>query len=724
MRNPAGMPREGLPAPGVLARYRVAHFLPGRLRLRPTGRRSGPEVLADAIAALPAQGVEIHLSRRSGAILLVSDSPEAFAGIVGYLERHCGLRFTHFLKSPLPTASRSTEAVPTQGLEGDPRNPLPSKILTTIAPRFVGASVALLHSVPYILTGFRALFRGKLTLETLDAAALLVCILRRDFKSLGSITFFFALGEYLAAKTRKHSRAGLADSLALAVESVWIREGEMERRIPFRDLQPGHHVVFRAGAAIVVDGTVVSGDGMVNESSLTGEPLAVHRRNGASVYAGSALEEGELVVEVRGVGGETRIQTVLRNIEESESAKSLVQGRYERIADAIVPYNFLLAGLVFALTRSPLRAGSVLLVDYSCAVRLAAPLTVFTAMREAVDHGVLIKGGRFLETALQADVVVFDKTGTLTKAQPELVDVIPFGRHSREEVLRLAACLEEHFAHPVGRAVVHAADKENLAHREEHAKVEYVAAHGIASRLGEERVLLGSAHFVLEDEKVPLTAKQRATAEAEAAKGLSVLYLAVGGKPAGLLLIRDEVRPEAREMLQRLREDGISRIVMLTGDGEPTAKAVAETVGIDEFKARLLPEDKAAYIRNLKAAGHTVMMVGDGLNDAPALSAADVGVAMKSGTDIAGEVADILLMNDNIDGLLITRELARTALARIHGNFRRSLFWNSLFLLGGLFGVLSPGISAFLHNAATAAGAVSGIRPMLPPAESSEESSC
>ncbi len=722
MRDPAPVTRGGVPAPGVLSGYQVAHALPGRVRLRPTGRRTHPEAVSDAVAALPSQGVEIHVSRRNGSILITSENAKAFGALLKHLARHYRILFPAGLDRLRATPPETGKAQPGAMADDEPKNPLPAKIITTVAPRFVGAALAVFKSIPYIFTGLRALARGKLTMETLDAAALLVCILRRDFKSLGSITFFFALGEYLAAKTRKRSRAGLADSLALAVESVWIREGKVERKIPFRDLEPGQHVVFRAGEGIVVDGTVVSGDGMVNESSLTGEPLAVHRRKGASVYAGSALEEGELVVKVRGVGGETRIQTVLRNIEESESAKSLVQGRYERIADAIVPYNFLLAGLVFALTRSPLRAGSVLLVDYSCAVRLAAPLTVFTAMREAVDHGVLIKGGRFLEAALRADAVVFDKTGTLTKARPELVKVIPLGSHSREEVLRLAACLEEHFAHPVGRAVVHAAKKEGLDHIEEHAKVEYVAAHGIASRLHDERLLLGSAHFVLEDEKVPLTAKQRSLAEAEAAKGLSVLYLAVGGKPAGLLLIRDEVRDEAKEIVRRLREDGVKRVIMLTGDGEPTAKSVAEAVGITEFKARLLPEDKAAYIRELKAAGHTVMMVGDGLNDAPALSTADVGVAMKSGTDIAGEVADILLIHDNLDGLLLARGLARTSLARIHGNFRRSLFWNSLFLLGGLFGVLSPGISAFLHNAATAAGAISGIQPMLPPAVPQEKS--
>ena len=722
MRNPAPL-SPSASSPGVLTRYRAAHLLPGRLRLRPTGPRVNAEALAKAVAALPAEGLNIHLSARTGAILITAFEPQAFE----YILEH--LRGFHGLKLPtVPTifSKAAGTSAPAPAAAQEPRNPLPTKMMTMVAPRFVGTTLAILNSLPYIFTGLKALFRGKLNMETLDASALLVCLLRRDFKSLGSITFFFALGEYLAAKTRKQSRAGLADSLALAVEAVWIREGDLERQIPFRELAVGQHVVFRAGSAIVADGTVVDGDGMVNEASLTGEPLAVHRAKGATVYAGSVLEEGELVVEVRGVGGETRIQAVLQTIEESESAKALVQGRYERLADAIVPYNFLLAGLVFLLTRNPMRAGSVLLVDYSCAVRLAAPLTIFTAMREAVDHGVLIKGGRFLEAALRADVVVFDKTGTLTRAQPELVEVIAFGAFERTQVLRLAACLEEHFAHPVGRAVVYAADQEKLSHREEHAKVEYVAAHGIASHLGDQRVLLGSAHFVLEDEKITLTAKQHKIAEAEAAKGLSVLYLAVGGKAAGILLIKDEVRPEARTIVQNLRNDGIGRVIMLTGDGEATAKAVADEVGITEYRARLLPADKAKIIQELKAAGHTVMMVGDGLNDAPALSTAHVGVALKSGTDIAGEVADIMLLHDNLEGLLLARDLARTAFSRIHGNFRRSLLWNSAFLLGGLFGLLTPGISAFLHNAATAAGAVAGIQPMLEagPAAPGKEDSC
>ncbi len=718
MRGPLLPPTAAGPVAALLSGYRVAHLLPGRVRLRPVGRAPARDHLLAALAFLPEKDLDIHVSRRNGAVLLVSGNPAAFAQILDLLRNAAGPVFptpparpqaqTHF------APSRRDAAVPARRAEtAEPRNPLPAKILTTIAPGFMGAALAVLRAVPYILAGFKALLRGRLNLETLDATALLICIARRDFRALGSITFFFALGEYLAAKTRKRSRAGLADSLALSVDSAWVREGDLERRIPFAAVKSSDCLVCRAGAAIPADGTVVEGEGLVNEASLTGEPLSVHRKVGDSVYAGSVLEEGELLVRVRGVGGDTRIQAVLRTIEESESAKSLLQSRYERIADAVVPYNFLLAGLVFLLTRSPMRAGAVLLVDYSCAVRLAAPLTIFTAMREAVDHGVLIKGGRSLETVLAADVVVFDKTGTLTKARPELVKVVPFGRFSRSEVLRLAACLEEHFAHPVGKAVVYAAEKENLAHREEHAKVEYIAAHGIASRLREERVLLGSAHFVLEDEGVRLSAKQTAKVEAEAAQGFSVLHLAVGGKPAGLLVIRDEVRPEAREMLQRLRDDGVKRIIMLTGDGQTTAGAVAEAVGIDEFHAGLLPEGKAAFIRKLKAEGNTVMMVGDGLNDAPALSVADVGVAMKSGTDIAGEVADMLLLHDNLDGLLLTRVLARTALGRVRGNFRRSLFWNSLFLAGGLSGLIGPGLSAFLHNAATTAGAVAGIRPML-----------
>ncbi|MDR3177011.1 MAG: heavy metal translocating P-type ATPase [Desulfovibrio sp.] len=672
----------------VLRGYRVVHAVPGRMRLRPAGKGRDPVETRTRLQAL-CPDAEIKISPVTGSILVLY-------------------------------ARTGTEAI---RADGDPpfaegriaRNPIPGKARSFFYPRVLVYAFAVLRAVPYIFKGLTSLLRGRVTLDVLDGAALVVCVLQRNFRLLSSITFFFALGEYLADWTRKKSRASLAESLRLTIDRVWIRADGVECLVPFADLRKGDVVVVRAGAAIPVDGTVVAGEGMVNQSSMTGEPLAVAKASGSSVYAGTILEEGELEVEARQVGNEARIHAILATIEESERAKSVVQGRYEHIADAMVPYNFLLSGAVYAATRNLTRAGSVLLVDYSCAIRLAAPLCVFAAMQEAAAHGILIKGGKFMEAVAEADVLVFDKTGTLTCAKPELAGVVPFGKRTRESVLRLAACLEEHFAHPVGQAVVRASDAEKLRHREEHTQVQFTVAHGIASLWRGERVLIGSDHFVLEDEGVRLSPQQADIVAEESGKGRSILYLSVDGELAGLLLIEDRIREDAREVVGLLRADGVRRVIMLTGDGEQTAASIAAQAGIDEYKSQMLPEDKAAFVAKLKREGNKVVMVGDGINDAPALSAAHVGVAMSEGADMAREVADIVLMNGRLDGLLLARRISRGALRRIHANFHASLFWNSVFLAGGLLGAIGPGLSAFLHNATTAAIAASSIRPLLPP---------
>lgn len=676
-----------------LERYTVAHALPGRIRLRPVrpGKLSPAEsekVAREARAVFP--NAEIQVSTGTGSVLLLHSSP----GPAG-----------------LPSDGSTLPAVREEGV----RNPIPGKVRSLFYPRIFTYVIAVFRALPYIWNAFKALLRGRLNLDVLDGAALLVCLMRRDFRSLASITFFFALGEFLADWTRKKSRASLEESLALNFDHVWVRVDDTEIQIPFAELQTGDHVVVRAGSAMPVDGTVLEGEGMVNQASMTGEALPVPRGPGSSVYAGTILEQGELVISASRVGGDTRIRSILRTIEESENVKASIQGRYERIADAIVPYNFLLSGAVYAATRSPLRAGSVLLVDYSCAIRLATPLNIFTGMREAADRGVLIKGGKFMEAIADADVLVFDKTGTLTEARPVLVGVIPFGGRRRTSVLRLAACLEEHFVHPVGQAVVRASDAEGLKHREEHTEIEFIVAHGIASTWRGQRVLIGSDHFVLEDEGIVLTEAQQEAVRRESAKGRSVLFLSMGGELAGLLLIEDQIRDDAAAVVQALRADGIKRVIMLTGDSEVTAASIAARAGIDEFQARMQPEDKAAFVRSLKTAGHTVAMIGDGVNDSPALSAADVGIAMAEGADMAREVADIVLVNGRLDGLLLARCIARAALQRVRSSFRLSLFWNSVFLMGGLTGLLGPGLSALLHNATTAAIAVSSVRPILPP---------
>ena len=713
-------PQGNADAETFLTYYKVVHAMPGRVRIRPmpgfTGQARAVRGQVVSFFAEKYSDADIRLSEKTGSILILS--PGLF-GPQADMRKLLNAKPAvpgHERFGPDVRDERSGKGNAVPAIDSEVHNPIPGKVRSFFYPRIFNFAYSVLRSVPYIFKGIRQLLKARLNLDVLDGAALVVCLLRRDFKTLSSITFFFALGDYLADWTKKKSRASLEESLALNIDQIWIRADGVECLIPYADLKVGGHVVVRAGSAMPVDGCVIDGEGMVNQASMTGEPLAVPRSQGSSVYAGTILEEGELVVEALKVGGETRINAILKTIEESESAKASVQGRYERIADAIVPYNFLLSGAVYAASRSPMRAGSVLLVDYSCAIRLAAPLCVFTAMQEAASHGVLIKGGKFMEAIAEADVVVLDKTGTLTNARPELVEVVPFGGRKRSTVLRLAACLEEHFTHPVGQAVVRASEEEGLRHREEHTKVEFIVAHGIASSWRGQRVLIGSDHFVLEDEGVPITEKQQQIALDESRKGRSVLFLSIGGELAGLLLIEDQVRADASAVVEGLRKDGVKRIVMLTGDNEESAAAIAASAGIYEFQARMLPEDKAAYVRALKAAGHTVAMVGDGINDSPALSEAHVGIAMAEGADMAREVADIV-MNRGLDGLLLTRRISRLALNRIHSNFRRSLFWNSAFLMGGLMGVLMPGLSAFLHNATTAAIAVSSVRPLLPAPE-------
>ena len=585
-------------------------------------------------------------------------------------------------------------------------------ILRPFLPRIVRMVSSFFRALPFLLKGGRSLASGRLNVDVLDAAALGISLVRGDFRSVGLITALFAVGEFLEEWTRKKSRESLAESLAVDVDTVWVKRGEAEVQVPLSALADDDLVVVRAGSSIPVDGVVAEGEAMVNQTSMTGEPLAVARRAGASVYAGTVVEEGRLDIRPTGVGSATRINQIVGFIERSEALKANVQGKAERLADAIVPYSFLLAGGVWAVTRDVARAASVLLVDYSCAIRLATPLAILTGMREGASHGVLIKGGRFIEGLAGADTVVFDKTGTLTEARPRVAEVISLNGHGRDDVLRLAACLEEHFPHPVARAVVRKAEQESLDHQEEHAEVEYVVAHGIASRLRGKRVLVGSRHFVHEDEGVPLDEFLPVVNE-WAAKGYSILHLAIGGKLAGILCIEDPLRPEAAAVVRGLREQGVKRIIMLTGDGPVTAAAVANAVGVDEWRAQVLPADKADIVRQLQAEGGKVVMVGDGINDSPALSAADVGVSLRDGADLAREVADVVLSGNDLAELLVARQLAKATLRRIHVNFSSIMGLNSAFMALGLVGRAQPGMLALLHNLTTVGVALNAMRPML-----------
>jgi heavy metal translocating P-type ATPase len=552
----------------------------------------------------------------------------------------------------------------------------------------------------------------------LDAAAVGVSMLRRDFGTASVVTTLLALGNLLESWTHKKARESLADSLAVNVDKIWVRRDGREEQISMSSIQIGDLAVIRAGSVIPVDGVVFQGDAMVNQASMTGESEPVHRIPGLSVYAGTVVEEGELIVRVTAFDSDTRIRKIADMIDESEALKADVQNRAEKMADAIVPYSFILAGAVYIWTRNASRATSALLVDYSCAMKLSTPLIILSAMREGARRGVLVKGGKFLEYLAEADTVVFDKTGTLTVSSPSVAKVIPFENHSRSGVLRTAACLEEHFPHSIARAVVKQAEREGLSHIEEHSTVEYAVAHGIASHISghgsghsEKRILLGSAHFVMEDEGIAPTDEQRRIIDEASAK-YSVLLLAIGDSLAGILCVEDPLRKDAANVADRLRATGVRHVVMLTGDNPRAAENIANAAGIREFYAQLLPEDKTEAVKRMKSRGR-VVMAGDGINDAPALSAADVGVTLRDSADIARETADIVLTNNALNSIIDARLLGREMMKKIRRNGAFIIGANSLLLALGLGGVISPAGSALLHNLATIGAGIYSLTPIL-----------
>ncbi|MCR5813413.1 MAG: heavy metal translocating P-type ATPase [Desulfovibrio sp.] len=571
---------------------------------------------------------------------------------------------------------------------------------------------AAIGAIPFLIKGLSALLHGKLCVEVLDASAIAASLYLRDFRTVSMLTLLLGLGDTLAEWTKRHSLESLTESLTLNVHTVWRKVNGTEVSTPLAKIKKGDLVVVRSGSSIPVDGLVVEGVAVINQASMTGEPIGVKREAGGAVFAGTVVEEGEIVIKVTSVGDDTRFRQVAAFIEESEAHKAGIQGKSERMADMAVPFTFALAGLVFLVTRNFMRAASVLLVDYSCALKLATPLAVLASMREGTYLGMVIKGGRYLEAMNEADTIVFDKTGTLTNASPVVAEVIPCADHNRDEVLRTMACLEEHFPHPVARAVVKKAQDENLAHEEEHAQVEYIVAHGVASSLHGKRLLVGSRHYIEYDEHIDVSPLSEQIAK-QSAMGRSLLYMAEDGKLAGLLAIEDPLREEARSVIEKLKEEGFKRVVMLTGDDERTAKAIAEQAGITEFRAQVLPSDKADVVKELSDNGCKVLMVGDGINDAPALSQALVGVAMIDGTDLAREVANILLTRPDLNGLIAARRLARSTMRRIHVNFAATLLLNSVFLLGGLFNLLPAGTSAVLHNLTTLGISLNAMRPHL-----------
>lgn len=579
-------------------------------------------------------------------------------------------------------------------------------------PASVRAVYAGFKSIKYIWKGVRSLAKGRLEVAALDATAIGVSVLRRDMDTAASIMFLLGIGELLEEWTHKKSVGDLARSMSLNISRVWLLADGREVLTEASFIKPGDLVVVHMGNVIPFDGTVASGEAMVNQASLTGESVPVKKEQDGYVYAGTVVEEGELVIQVKEVSGSTRFEKIVTMIEESEKLKSALESKAGHLADRLVPYTLLGTGLTWLVTRNATRALSVLMVDFSCALKLAMPIAVLSAIREAGLYHITVKGGKFLEAVAQAGTIVFDKTGTLTKARPTVREVVSFGQESPEEMLRIAACLEEHFPHSMAKAVVTAAQEAGLEHEEMHTKVDYIVAHGIASFIEERKVVIGSYHFVFEDEHCTIDEADREKFEG-LSEDCSQLYLAMDGRLAAVICIEDPLREEAEAVVNSLRKAGIGKVVMMTGDSERTAAAVARKVGVDEYYSEVLPEDKAGFVERERAAGKVVIMVGDGINDSPALSAADVGIAISDGAEIAREIADITIAADNLYEIVTLKLLSDSLMKRIQKNYRNIVGFNTGLILLGVTGVLQPAASALLHNTSTLAISLGSMQNLL-----------
>lgn len=587
------------------------------------------------------------------------------------------------------------------------------KIFTDVyLPMPIRTAYTLFHAVRYILKGIRHLAKCSLKVEVLDATAIAVSIVRRDFSTAASVMFLLGLGELLEEWTHKKSVGDLARSMSLNVSKVWQYTQGTEVLVPISHIKENDLVTVHMGNVIPLDGVVAMGEAMVNQSSLTGESIPVKKEKGMYVYAGTAIEEGEITLEVKKAAGSTRFERIVTMIEESERLKSAAEGRAANLADALVPWSLGGTVLTWLLTRNVTKALSILMVDFSCALKLAMPLSVLTAIGEAHRRHITVKGGKYLEAVAGADTVVFDKTGTLTKAKPQVADVVSFNGQDKNELLRIAACLEEHFPHSIANAVVQEAVKRGLVHQEMHSRVDYMVAHGIATYVGDERVVIGSHHFVFEDEGCVIPSGGQELYHALPLE-YSHLYLAMGGVLAAVICIEDPLREEAKEVIGALHRQGIDKIVMMTGDSERTARAIAVRVGVDEYYSEVLPEDKAGFIQKEKAMGRKVIMIGDGINDSPALSAADAGIAISEGAELAREIADITISEDSLSQLVALRAISQGLMDRISHNYQCVIGFNLGLILLGVAGVLAPATSALLHNTSTLAISLNSMTNFL-----------
>lgn len=613
------------------------------------------------------------------------------------------IQLFHYEEVELPTGLLESSG---RALNNEYQEKLISKVIyhfgrKWLLPAPIRAIYTTVVSVKYIWKGIQTLAQGKIEVPVLDATAIGVSMLRGDYGTAGSVMFLLGVGELLEEWTHKKSVGDLARSMSLNVGKVWLKKDGQEILVPSEKIVAGDEIVVHMGNLIPFDGEVSNGEGMVNQASLTGESVPVRRTLGSVVYAGTVLEEGELTILVKQTGGSSRYEKITAMIEESEKLKSGLESKAEHLADRLVPYSLGGTALTYLLTRNATKALSILMVDFSCALKLAMPISVLSAIREANQHKITVKGGKFLEAVAEADTIVFDKTGTLTKAQPTVAEVVSFSEtKSPDELLRIAACLEEHFPHSMAKAVVDAAKEKYLDHEEMHSKVEYIVAHGISTTINGKKAIIGSYHFVFEDENsiIPEGMEEKFRHLPEE---YSHLYLALEGVLAAVICIEDPLRPEAAEIIRQLKKTGLKKIVMMTGDSERTAKAIAKKVGVDEYYAEVLPEDKANFVEKEKAEGRKVIMIGDGINDSPALSAADVGIAISEGAEIAREIADITVAADDLAEILVLRMLSNRLMKRIHKNYRFIVTFNAGLILLGVGGILQPTTSALLHNTST-----------------------
>lgn len=587
-------------------------------------------------------------------------------------------------------------------------------------PAPVRMVITLFRAIKYIKAGIKALIKGTLSVSVLDATAVAVSLIRRDFNTAASVMFMLHIGEILEEWTHKKSVADLAGAMSLNVDKVWLKVGEQEVLSPIGKVAEGDLIIVRTGNMIPLDGKVVSGEASVNQSSITGESLPLRKGEGSYVYAGTVVEEGECIVSVDKVSGSGQYDRVVRMIEESEKLKSTTESRASRLADKLVPYTLGGTVLTYLLTRNATKMLAVLMVDFSCALKLSMPITVLSAMRECNAYNISVKGGKFLETVAKADTIVFDKTGTLTYATPTVAEVVTFNNRKEDDMLRLAACLEEHYPHSIANAVVEAAKERGLDHEEYHSSVEYVVAHGISSTVENEKVVIGSYHFVFEDEGCCIPSGEEEKFKS-LSKEYSHLYLAISGKLSAVICIYDPLRKEAKQAIQALHDCGISKVVMMTGDNRKTAAAVAAEVGIDEFYAEVLPEDKANFVRSQRQAGRCVIMIGDGVNDSPALSEADTGIAINTGAAIAKEIADITISSENLFQLVTLRKLSQALMSRIHRNYRFIVGFNLMLIICGVAGFIQPTVSALLHNMSTLGISLKSMTNLLEPPKDNEE---